>query len=46
MRLPGDAVFAFGALLMAWDFIVKLRPPRIPSNSANSLPSANGRLGA
>jgi len=26
MRLPGDVVFAFGALLMAWDFIVKLRP--------------------
>jgi nitric oxide reductase subunit B len=31
MRLPGDVVFALGALLMAWDFIVKLRPllPRI-----------------
>ncbi len=26
MRFPGDVVFAFGALLMAWDFIVKLRP--------------------
>lgn len=26
MRLPGDVVFAFGALLMAYDFIVKLRP--------------------
>lgn len=26
MRLPGDVVFAAGALLMAWDFIVKLRP--------------------
>ena len=26
MRLPGDVVFAVGALLMAWDFIVKLRP--------------------
>ena len=23
---PGDIVFALGALLMAWDFIVKLRP--------------------
>jgi nitric oxide reductase subunit B len=22
----GDVVFALGALLMAWDFIVKLRP--------------------
>jgi nitric oxide reductase subunit B len=26
MRLPGDVVFALGALLMAWDFVVKLRP--------------------
>ena len=26
MRFPGDIVFALGALLMAWDFIVKLRP--------------------
>lgn len=26
MRLPGDVVFAAGALLMGWDFIVKLRP--------------------
>ncbi|MGB6486041.1 MAG: cbb3-type cytochrome c oxidase subunit I [Steroidobacteraceae bacterium] len=26
MRLPGDVVFAAGALLMSWDFIVKLRP--------------------
>ena len=24
MRLPGDVVFAVGALLMAWDFLVKL----------------------
>jgi nitric oxide reductase subunit B len=23
MRLPGDVVFAAGALLMAWDFFVK-----------------------
>jgi nitric oxide reductase subunit B len=31
MRLPGDVVFAAGALLMAWDFIVKLGPlyPRL-----------------
>jgi nitric oxide reductase subunit B len=31
MRMPGDLVFALGALLMAWDFIVKLRPlfPRL-----------------
>ena len=27
MRLPGDVVFAAGALLMAWDFLVKLWPP-------------------
>jgi nitric oxide reductase subunit B len=26
MRMPGDIVFAVGALLMAWDFIIKLRP--------------------
>ncbi len=26
MRLPGDVVFAAGALLMGWDFVVKLRP--------------------
>ena len=26
MRLPGDVIFALGALLMAWDFIGKLRP--------------------
>lgn len=26
MRMPGDIVFALGALLMAWDFIAKLRP--------------------
>jgi nitric oxide reductase subunit B len=26
MRLPGDVVFAAGALLMAWDFFVKARP--------------------
>jgi nitric oxide reductase large subunit len=26
MRLPGDVVFALGALLMAWDFTVRSRP--------------------
>ncbi len=26
MRFPGDVVFALGALLMAWDFVVKARP--------------------
>jgi nitric oxide reductase subunit B len=35
MRMPGDIVFALGALLMAWDFIVKLRP---------LLPRATGRI--
>ncbi|HXQ45639.1 MAG TPA: cbb3-type cytochrome c oxidase subunit I [Caulobacteraceae bacterium] len=36
MRLPGDVVFALGALLMAWDFIVKLRPlmPRLVGGTA------------
>ena len=24
--LPGDVVFALGALLMAWDFLIKLGP--------------------
>lgn len=37
MRLPGDVVFAAGALLMAWDFIVKLRPLSLtPHASINS----------
>lgn len=27
MRLPGDVVFSFGALLMSWDFLMKLRQP-------------------
>jgi cbb3-type cytochrome oxidase subunit 1 len=26
MRMPGDVLFALGALLMAWDFIAKLGP--------------------
>ena len=26
LRLPGDVVFAAGAILMAWDFFAKLRP--------------------
>ena len=31
MRLPGDLVFAAAALLMTWDFVLKLRPfyPRL-----------------
>ncbi len=28
MRMPGDVVFSAGALLMGWDFIMKLRAPR------------------
>ena len=28
MRMPGDIVFSVGALLMGWDFLVKLRRPR------------------
>jgi nitric oxide reductase subunit B len=27
MRLPGDVVFSVGALVMGWDFIMKLRRP-------------------
>ncbi len=26
MRLPGDVVFAVGALLMAWDFFINAGP--------------------
>jgi len=39
MRMPGDIVFALGALLMAWDFIVKLRP-LFPRFVARLLPGA------
>ena len=28
MRMPGDIVFSVGALLMGWDFLMKLRSPR------------------
>jgi nitric oxide reductase subunit B len=35
MRMPGDIVFAFGALVMAWDFLVKLRP--LVSRTATTL---------
>jgi len=47
MPLPGDVVFAFGALLMAGDFIVKLRPlfPRFVARlipSSHVLPAAVG----
>ena len=33
MRMPGDIVFAAGALLMAWDFLVKRRPLLHPSRT-------------
>ena len=47
MRMPGDIVFALGALLMAWDFIVKLRPlfPRFLARlipGARAVPEAIG----
>jgi nitric oxide reductase subunit B len=47
MRFPGDVVFALGALLMAWDFIVKLRPlfPRFVERlipGSHALPRAAG----
>lgn len=31
MRLPGDVLFGTAAVLMAWDFLIKLRPlyPRL-----------------
>lgn len=31
LRMPGDIVFALGALLMAWDFVVKLRRAAQPA---------------
>lgn len=33
MRMPGDVVFAIGALLMAWDFAAKLRSRRARSEA-------------
>jgi nitric oxide reductase subunit B len=35
MRLPGDVVFAAGALLMGWDFLDKLRAPAKPGLAAS-----------
>ena len=37
MRIPGDIVFALGALLMAWDFLLKL-PPFFPQLVERFLP--------
>jgi nitric oxide reductase subunit B len=42
MRLPGDIVFSAGALLMGWDFLVKLR--KAPSVS-QAQPSDGGAAG-
>ena len=39
MRMPGDIVFALGALFMAWDFIDKLRP-LLPRFVARFIPGA------
>jgi nitric oxide reductase subunit B len=32
MRMPGDIVFALGALLMSWDFVAKLRRTSQPAS--------------
>jgi nitric oxide reductase subunit B len=50
MRFPGDVVFALGALMMAWDFIVKLHPlfPRFIARlipGSRLLPRAVGGAG-
>jgi nitric oxide reductase subunit B len=34
MRMPGDVVFALGALLMAWDFVAKMWMQRTTSTTA------------
>jgi nitric oxide reductase subunit B len=44
MRMPGDIVFAAGALLMAWDFIVKLRP-LLPSFVKWAVPAPRPQAG-
>jgi nitric oxide reductase subunit B len=44
MRMPGDIVFAAGALLMAWDFIIKLRPV-LPSVLQRLLGGGHPRTG-
>jgi nitric oxide reductase subunit B len=44
MRMPGDVVFAAGALLMAWDFIVKLRPFVRPLGASSRLGDISPRL--
>jgi nitric oxide reductase subunit B len=39
MRLPGDVVFAAGALLMAWDFAIKSQP-LLPQSISRWIPSS------
>jgi nitric oxide reductase subunit B len=48
MRFPGDVVFALGALLMAWDFVVKLRPiyPRFVERMIPGRRAVAGTIGA
>jgi nitric oxide reductase subunit B len=36
MRVPGDIVFAMGALPMAWNFIAKMRARRASRPASNS----------
>ena len=38
MRMPGDVVFALGALLMAWDFVAKLWSLRKAAEVADRVP--------
>jgi nitric oxide reductase subunit B len=38
MRLPGDVVFAAGAVLMAWDFLVKSRPLLFGARESGDVP--------
>ncbi len=45
MRMPGDVVFAVGALLMAWDFLIKLGP-LFPQFIARMLPGPKAGLAA
>jgi len=47
MRMPGDLVFALGALLMAWDFIIKLRPlfPRFVARLIPGVPVVSRAIG-
>jgi nitric oxide reductase subunit B len=42
--MPGDVVFALGALLMAWDFVLKLRP-LFPRFIERLIPGARGLPG-